>query len=129
MHQDIFSTHTWLAQLRGLKIWRLCAPPTLDSLSGPAVDAFGTEELGCAVYGATLSPGDVIYLPPNWWHQVRNESSTLAISGNFCDFDAARTALAESEAGDESPMRDVWVRTWTEILLQEAEIENQQVLT
>jgi hypothetical protein len=110
-HQDIFSTHTWLAQLRGEKIWRLCAPD---------IDVPPSELVAdCEIYEAFLTAGDLIYLPPDWWHQVQNQTSTLAISGNFCCFADAEAALAEARFSD-SPRRDVWIRTWTEILAQKS---------
>ena len=106
-HQDIFSTHTWLAQLRGEKLWQLCAPH--DSL--PAVLA------DCEIFEGVLTAGDLIYLPPDWWHQVQNQTSTLAISGNFCSFAHAEAALAEARSSD-SVRRDIWIQTWIEILAQ-----------
>jgi hypothetical protein len=110
-HQDIFSTHTWLAQLRGEKLWRLCPPGT--DLTDP--ETFNNSQF----YQVLLEPGDLIYLPPDWWHEVRNTTSTLAVSGNFCSFVCAEKALAEAK-NSRSPHRDVWIRTWVEILAQQA---------
>lgn len=112
-HQDIFCTHTWLAQLRGEKLWRLC-PPHLDPLGSADLD-------DCQLQEAVLAAGDLIYLPPDWWHEVQNRTSTLALSGNFCSFADAVAALAEARRSD-SPLRDAWVRTWSEILEQRAEV-------
>jgi hypothetical protein len=100
-HQDIFSTHTWLALLRGENAWRLWAPDADVSQAEP-------QE-------AVLAEGDLIYLLPDWWHEVENRTSTLAISGNFCTFSHAETALVEARCSD-SPRRDIWIRTWEEIL-------------
>jgi JmjC domain len=111
-HQDIFSTHTWLALLRGEKRWHLSAP-----LDDPLASTTLRE---CVVYEGTMAAGDLIYLPPDWWHQVRNHTSTLAISGNFCTFCHAEAALAEARSST-SPRRDIWIQTWTEILAQRAE--------
>lgn len=117
MHQDVFGTHTWLAELRGRKTWRVCPPETFAE--GAGADAFGASDPAFEVYEAVLEPGDVIYLPPDWWHQVRNESATLAVSGNFCSFEAARSALDEVLRADDGPYRDVWSRTWSAILESE----------
>lgn len=116
LHQDVFGTHTWLAQIRGTKVWRLVAPEDLDDQTAVGCDAFGERELSFAVYEAVLAPGDLIYLPPNWWHQVKNLTETIAISGNFCTFEHARRALAEVEARAASPMKEVWRKTWHAIL-------------
>jgi hypothetical protein len=106
-HQDIFSTHTWLAQLRGEKAWTLCAPDAGFHEGAPAQDAQGLE--------AILRPGDLIYLPPNWWHTVTNCSPTLSISGNFCTFPHAQKSLEEAMASSSS-QREIWIATWNEIL-------------
>ena len=108
-HQDIFSTHTWLALLRGEKTWHLCAPD---------IDPSRPHELAKAdIFVAQLAAGDIIYLPPDWWHEVINQTATLAISGNFCSFSHAEASLAEAQLSN-SQRRDEWVRNWTEILLQ-----------
>jgi Cupin superfamily protein len=110
-HQDIFSTHTWLAQLRGEKLWRLSAPD-LDPLKSFPDDS--------SIYEVTLNAGDLIYLPPDWWHEVQNQTSTLAISGNFCSFAQAENALVEAQSMP-GPNREVSIRTWIEILAQQTE--------
>lgn len=106
-HQDIFSTHTWLALLRGEKIWHLCAPDADVSQPEVLTDS-GTFE-------AVMTAGDLIYLPPDWWHQVLNRTPTLAISGNFCSFAHAEASLAQAQSSTSS-RRDEWTRAWTEIL-------------
>lgn len=116
MHQDIFDTHTWLAELRGQKTWRLCAP---DALAGrPDVpNAFDGSDLGCQVWEAVLEPGDLIYLPPNWWHQVRNESSsTLALSGNFCTHAEAHAHLQSALVHPDPDLSRQWCLHWSAVL-------------
>lgn len=120
MHQDVFETHTWLAELRGEKTWRLCAPKDLQPGLGNRVNAFGDESIGCDVFEAILQPGDVIYLPPNWWHQVRNETtSTMAISGNFCTYGEIRAAIKEVEENNDVGTKNKWIPMLNAILAQE----------
>lgn len=108
IHQDIFSTHTWLALLRGQKCWRL-APPSVSE------DAIGSA----MTIDIVLNAGDIILLPPDWWHAVDNLTTTLAVSGNFCTFDHAMRARDQALAS-QSPDRIVWLRTWDEILRTQA---------
>lgn len=121
MHQDIFSTHTWLAELRGEKTWRICAPDALLLESGNSFDAFGTDDANGMVYEGILQAGDIIYLPPDWWHQVKNTgSSTLSISGNFCTFEAAHAIFNEVKDSHSPRIRNGWLQVWTNILAKEA---------
>lgn len=104
IHQDVFSTHTWLALLRGSKRWRLAPPHITDA-----------EIAACRTADIVLDAGDLILLPPDWWHEVENLSSTLAVSGNFCTFEhAIRSRAAASRSS--SPNRHTWLQTWEEIL-------------
>lgn len=115
MHQDVFSMHTWLANLRGDKAWRLCAPADLDDATARSFDAFAPQT-HCTVYEAVLAAGDLIYLPPDWWHQVQNLTSTLAISGNFCTLPEAHAAYSESKRYTDPELHRRWTRVWAEIL-------------
>lgn len=121
MHQDVFSTDAWMAELRGEKSWRICAPQDLDPITAADVDAFSGVDIGCDVFETTVTAGDVIYLPRLWWHQVRNENSTLAIFGHFSTWSEARAALTESLAMHDDLERKSWVALWTAILALEGE--------
>jgi hypothetical protein len=103
VHQDVFSTHTWLAMIRGTKHWRVWSPAA-DWRNSDPIEFF-------------LSDGDLLYLPPDWWHAVENRTATIAISGNFCTYEHAEHALAQSRASD-APQRDTWIHTWETILSQ-----------
>lgn len=116
LHQDVFQTATWMVNLRGEKSWRLCAPSDVDPAYAKRADTFQRAgELGCTVYEATLGPGDLIYLPPNWWHQVKNESATLAVTANFCSVEQAERALEEARSRSEYSSRR-WVEVWSTLL-------------
>jgi hypothetical protein len=72
MHRDFMGTAAWNMLFEGEKEWWFYPPrPTEPSSS----DGKG---LSCV-----QRPGDIIYTPSNWWHQVRNATSTLALTENF----------------------------------------------
>jgi len=116
LHQDPFSTSSWLAAISGVKHWRLCRPDGLSSAAARATDPFTEERLPCEFFEAELRAGDVMYVPPDWWHAVRNETATIAVTGNVCTVERARASFAEAQAMPPSSKRDVWTRTWAAIL-------------
>ncbi len=124
MHRDGFATNTWLAQLRGQKIWRLCAPGTVEPSAAASMNAFDGTGVTSQVYEAVLEPGDLISLPPNWWHQVKNTTTTLALSGNFCSFAAAHEALAQVLRSPDMHMAEAWLKTWRAVLETEPPVSH-----
>jgi Cupin-like domain len=124
-HQDMFSTHTWLAQLRGEKIWRLMAPSDRDEIQAH-IDLFDSIRSSRRIFEARLKPGDLIFLPPSWWHQVENISATLAVAGFFCSVPHARASLDEARGMKHELSRCAWTNTWTAVL-SELHLESEVV--
>ena len=115
MHQDQFNMRAWMAQIRGDKEWRICPPEAFPAGSFGLVDAFERADLGCDVYRATVASGDVLYLPPLWWHQARNLNSTIAVYGHFLPLEEARASLALALASDEL-VKQKWGELWSAVL-------------
>jgi hypothetical protein len=115
MHQDHFNMRAWMAQLRGDKEWRICPPDAFPAGSFGLVDAFERTDLDCDVYQATVASGDVLYLPPLWWHQARNLNSTIAVYGHFLPLAEARQSLALVLASQE-PTKRTWSEVWSAVL-------------
>lgn len=120
LHVDVYATNTWLAQIAGLKEWRLAEPQAIDPEVAARTDPFADADLPCDFYEAALEPGDVIYLPPNWWHAVENKTASMSVSGNFCTVDHAKACLAEVRAMANGSERDVWLKTWEAVLAEGA---------
>ena len=117
MHQDHFNMRAWMAQIRGDKEWRICPPEAFPAGSFGLVDAFERTDLECDVYHATVASGDVLYLPPLWWHQARNLNSTIAVYGHFLPLEEARQSLASALASDEGA-KQTWSEVWSAVLAQ-----------
>lgn len=102
IHQDILGTHGWLAQVAGRKrywVWHPQAVPGRGAIAPgekeivgfgrgdwnkvePATDlrgAFPDDEPAVV----TLSPGDVIFIPSNWWHTVETLEPSINLGGNW----------------------------------------------
>ncbi|MES1914401.1 MAG: hypothetical protein MHM6MM_006481 [Cercozoa sp. M6MM] len=92
-HRDVIGSFSWSAQIRGQKLW-LFAPPDLqsrlDSDSDNDIDVTGiTNVWKCPTvlrhcYALLQLPGDVVFVPSNWWHQVHNLSNiTISVNRNW----------------------------------------------
>ncbi|HEY2091585.1 MAG TPA: cupin-like domain-containing protein [Thermoanaerobaculia bacterium] len=87
MHRDFLGTSAWNVLFAGEKAWRFY-PPSDE----PPLFAEG-EGWSCV-----QRPGDIIYTPSNWWHQVRNETCTLALTENFINETNGHYLCAEDES-------------------------------
>lgn len=88
LHTDSFAVCVWLANVVGKKIIRVVPPIDYENIKN-AMDAFDPavverwEKLGIPVFEAVIEAGDIFVIPPGYWHQVRNEGFTVAVSTNF----------------------------------------------
>ena len=92
-HQDTYGENL-VCQLAGTKVWSLFSPADSDKLRPSRVpyeesSVFSLVNLkhlerntqpvldqlrGAACYSVTLQPGDVLFVPHQWWHQVTTVS-------------------------------------------------------
>lgn len=106
LHRDVVALHAWSILISGGKEW-IFYPPDTDFGEEPAkrnVFAPGAEKAderaGRERWSAAVGPGDLIFVPSRWWHQVRNLEPTLAVGGNFIDSTIAPTVYRECERLD-----------------------------
>jgi len=101
MHQDIWGSHFWMAQLAGRKRWILFSPDQRNFLyencwqvrpDDPDLERFPrfaeAKPLDC-----TVGPGDMIFLPSKWVHWVVSLDSTISLSYNFMGSGCFRSCL------------------------------------
>ena len=109
MHRDPPGTLAWNALLKGCKI-RALPDPKMTPHEARCGDEFWHSDLpsaswfkdhlpevvkhcpeGMIVQFAVQHPGDVLVIPPNWWHAIWNIEDTIAVTENgvskktFCD--------------------------------------------
>jgi hypothetical protein len=53
-------------------------------------------------------PGEVIYIPSGWWHVVRNETFTIALTENFGNHPNGDIALYDEFSRWDQISADVW---------------------
>jgi hypothetical protein len=88
LHTDSFFVSTWLVMISGSKRVRLI-PGSYAGYVKNGLDTFSDsvlielERRHIPVFEAEIGPGDALFIPPGWWHQVRNLSATIAVSNNF----------------------------------------------
>ena len=91
LHRDLWHTDAWIAQLRGRKLVRLWHPMHTNALSHgdvfcdlscPDLDTF-PESQAVPCSEAILEPGDVLYVPADWLHEVISLEDSVSVSSNF----------------------------------------------
>jgi len=107
-HLDPFRTAAWNALLVGKKRWTLYPP----GITPPGVDVDHDDDGSPDYSGADpvvwflehypkarrkgvhspkhpleviQEPGELVYVPTNWWHMVWNLEESIAVTQNFCD--------------------------------------------
>jgi hypothetical protein len=89
LHQDFWSTHSYLAQIRGRKRAILFSPKDSNLLYGGQVDPEQPDFerfplFDCATaYECVIEPGDMLLTPANWWHHVRGLEKSITVARNF----------------------------------------------
>jgi histone arginine demethylase JMJD6 len=89
MHQDVLATSAWNVVIRGKKIWVFYPPRHGSDVYFGRVDAFrpDTEKYPLFTrakgFKCIQEPGDIVFTPSTWWHQVRNEEGGIAFTENF----------------------------------------------
>jgi histone arginine demethylase JMJD6 len=89
LHLDIWGTHAWLAQLIGRKRWILFPRDQQELLydcnvqpQHPDFDRFPLFRKSKPVE-CTIGPGDLIFVPGGWAHEVVSLDATMSITHNY----------------------------------------------
>lgn len=88
LHEDPISCAAWLALISGRKKIVFFSPNQKDFLYQGKVDVFNPDLEKFPLYAQAkpveviLEPGEIIYIPPRWWHHVKNMENTIAM-GNL----------------------------------------------
>lgn len=69
-HQDMFGTASWNALLSGCKQWTFWAPHRCPEADPP-----------CTRF--EQRPGELVWIPENWWHRVTYDEPSLCMSKNL----------------------------------------------
>ncbi|CAD6190333.1 unnamed protein product [Caenorhabditis auriculariae] len=89
LHSDVVVSHSWSANICGRKQW-LMVPPGKEGLFRATRDDF-VEDMRARshlwseakVISFIQEPGEIVFVPSNWYHQVHNISDTISINHNW----------------------------------------------
>lgn len=89
LHYDALSTHAYLGQFYGTKQVIVFSPADTPYLYGGAVDPSAPDLDRYPLYEkatpfeCVLQPGELIFVPANWWHYARCLEPSITVSFNF----------------------------------------------
>jgi len=89
MHLDTMDTSAWNAVLSGRKLWLFFPPEQAACVYNGGVDAFHPDFKkfplleGSAPIFCVQDPGDIVFTPSGYWHQVFNEKAGFSVTENF----------------------------------------------
>lgn len=110
LHRDTFSTSAWLAMVSGRKLIRLVAPDVADhlepgdSLWSPDTTTRLAGSAGATLLEVELDAGETLYIPSDWYHEVRNPERNLMVTANFVEPRSALPFLSHFEARLTEPL-------------------------
>ncbi len=99
IHRDRHRTHAWLAQLVGRKKWTLFPPDQYAlvhtknfevggqpwvNIANPDLEQFPDYKRATPIE-FVMHPGEFVFLPSGWLHQVTSLDATISLGGNFVD--------------------------------------------
>jgi hypothetical protein len=89
LHPDILHTHAYLAQIAGRKRCVLFSPDDSDYLYDGKVDPDRPDINKfplfprAAAFECILEPGELLFMPSDWWHYVVAIEKSITVSYNF----------------------------------------------
>jgi hypothetical protein len=102
LHRDFGDTAAYLAMVRGTKRVMLFAPEDSERVYRGYVDPDAPDYsrfpllTEATAHEAVIGPGEMLFIPPNWWHWLRATEKFMTVSHNFFNQANARGHLRSS---------------------------------
>ncbi|KAF9104850.1 JmjC domain-containing protein 4 [Mortierella sp. AM989] len=94
-HADVYRSYSWSANICGIKKWTLFPPDQehlfCDSLKNTVYDIENVDPVQFPNFHKAKrfiiyqQPGQTLFVPSGWWHQVHNIGDTISINHNWCN--------------------------------------------
>ncbi|MCA1065303.1 cupin-like domain-containing protein [Rossellomorea sp. AcN35-11] len=83
LHIDVMMSSAWNLLLSGTKKWRFLSPA--ESIVKDVLDDDYADEFPSSRYEVEVLqfPGDLVFTPSGWAHEVINLEPTMSVTGNF----------------------------------------------
>ncbi|XP_063922831.1 2-oxoglutarate and iron-dependent oxygenase JMJD4 [Zophobas morio] len=111
-HADVFNSFSWSANVCGKKRWILFPPgeetffkDSLNNLAYDISDVYKTREH----FELVQNPGEAIFVPSGWYHQVWNLEDTISVNHNWvngCNIMKMWRAIEENLASVKKEIED-----------------------
>lgn len=86
-HADVFRSYSWSVNVCGCKKWLILYPGEELKLSDPGLNIEKQcREKELKYHLVLQGPGEGIFVPSGWWHQVLNAADTISINHNWANF-------------------------------------------
>ncbi|KPA90318.1 cupin-like domain-containing protein [Pseudomonas sp. RHF3.3-3] len=91
LHVDVLDTSAWNVVITGRKRWRFYSPDQQALMYQGHVNTFEPDLTAHPLFAQAQAiecvqqPGDLVFTPSGWWHQVLNERGGISITENFID--------------------------------------------
>eukprot|EP00936_MAST-01D_sp_MAST-1D-sp1_P001291 g1291.t1 len=111
-HKDVFGSAFWQYVIEGEKEWHIVDNPEGTDFYG------GAEGETVNHYHDIVAPGELLIIPGNCFHQVRNKGITLSLAGNYVGRGNLGTMRQELEKGLKNGGGEYYRQTNDQILRQ-----------
>lgn len=88
-HADVYSSYSWSVNIFGIKKWILLPPGEESKLLSCtkklpfSIDASDLNNKNIKYFEITQMPGETIFVPSCWYHQVMNVTDTVSVNHNW----------------------------------------------
>ena len=100
LHTDVFGSAFWQYVIEGDKEWHIIDATIGADLFAPPDPPGRKERGGLRHYHDVVRAGELLLIPGNTQHQVRNLGRTIALAGNYVSRGSLGSMAAELEASD-----------------------------
>jgi Cupin-like domain len=89
LHCDVADTHAYVAQIVGRKKCILFSPEDVGCLYDGTVDVEAPDFVKypllsrATAHICTLNPGEILFIPQNWWHHISALEKSIGVNYNF----------------------------------------------